>query len=141
MFNKSNKGKDPGVSRGYPGGSRCASHEVFLMTGPDARRQADRTPTSPIRRCPLGNADPTCEATLTDGPRRWDRPTLAGGDGSAQPQRPPGALRARGKPWVTALSLTRESLTRESLFAGRWHSHGSAGAIERRRFRRRGAAW
>ena len=57
----------PGAVRG---GSRCASHEVCLMTGPVARRRGDGTPTSPLppvsrqaKAAAPGNAppQPTCD--------------------------------------------------------------------------------
>src|SRR3954447_10147795 len=66
MLNKGIAPVQPGAIRG---GSRCASHEVSQMTGPDARRQLDGTPTSPIRRCRRqAKLTPTCDATLTAGP-------------------------------------------------------------------------
>jgi hypothetical protein len=92
------QGDSPGVSGAVRGGSRCASHEVSQMTGPVARRQADRTPASPIRRCPR-------PAKLTPDVRRgtdrrsqaMDRLTLAGGEGSrTATERPPAVAATRG---------------------------------------------
>jgi hypothetical protein len=57
----SNRADGPAMAGPSLDGSRCASHEVCHMTGPDACRQTDRTPRWADRRHP---STPKCFAVV-----------------------------------------------------------------------------
>src|SRR3954465_237153 len=92
----------PGVSGAVLGGSRCASHEVSQMTGPVARRQANRTPA-------VADSAPSAagKRLTTDVRRNTDRRPHTMGSSDTRLR---SAVATKAICWATARSLNGRPL-------------------------------